>query len=269
MMEETVIAELLRWVKYMPGFENATLVERIDLTPELAVFRIAPQTRLDFIPGQFATLALERSGRLLQRPYSIASAPREPLLEFFIELVPAGLLTPPLWELRPGDTLMVRDRAAGTFFLDNKSGFTRHIMIATVTGVAPFMSMLRAHAFAVAQSLTTDLRFLLLYGASHAHELGFYRDELAGLGRQGWLTYVDTVSRPIENPDWIGEVGRVDDLIRKYADGFDYNNTNSVAYACGHPIMVEHARAILGRGRFTKRQIHTEKYFTIKVPKLR
>jgi ferredoxin/flavodoxin---NADP+ reductase len=60
--------------------------------------------------------------------------------------------------------------------------------------------------------------------------------------------------------------GRVDDLIRKYADGFGYDNTNSVAYACGHPVMVENARAILGRARFTKRQIHTEKYFTLKAP---
>jgi ferredoxin--NADP+ reductase len=253
----------------MPKFENATLVERMDLTPELAVFRIASQTKLDFIPGQFATLALEQSGRMLQRPYSIASAPHEPLLEFFIELVPRGLFTPLLWELRCGDTLMIRNQAAGTFFLDNKSGFARHMMIATVTGIAPFMSMLRAHTFALTRGIGADLRFLLLYGASHPREFGFYKDELARLARLGWLTFADTVSRPLENPDWVGEVGRVDDLIRKYADGFGYVSANSIAYACGHPMMVESARAILGRGRFTKRQIHTEKYFTIKAPNLR
>jgi ferredoxin--NADP+ reductase len=250
----------------MPKFENATLVERIDLTADLAVFRIAPQTKLDFIPGQFATLALEQSGRLVQRPYSIVSAPHEPLLEFFIELVPFGLLTPLLWELKPGDTLMVRDQAAGTFWLDTRSGLARHMMLATVTGVAPFVSMLRAHAFMLTSDLGADLRFLLLHAASHSHEFGFYRDELAELGQQGWLTYVDTVSRPSDNPDWEGEVGRVEDLIRKYADGSGYDNTNSVAYSCGHPVMVENTRAIMGRARFTKRQIHTEKYFTIKVP---
>jgi NAD(P)H-flavin reductase len=51
----------------MPEFENATLVERIDITPELAIFRVAPQTKLDFRPCQFAILALEQSGRRPRR----------------------------------------------------------------------------------------------------------------------------------------------------------------------------------------------------------
>jgi ferredoxin--NADP+ reductase len=250
----------------MPSFEQATLVERIDFTPELAVFRIAPQTRLDFIPGQFVNLGLEQTGRLIQRSYSIVSAPHEPVLEFFIELVPFGLLTPLLWELKLGDRLLMRNQAAGTFYLDHKSKFTRHLLIATVTGVAPFMSMLRAQALARLREPHADERFLLLHGASHAREFGFYGDELAELTRQGWLTYAATVSRPLDNPEWTGEAGRVEDLIRKYADGFGFDHANAVAYACGHPVMVENARAILGRARFTKRQIHTEKYFTIKLP---
>ena len=254
--------------KPRPRFEKATLVECIDFTPELAVMRIAPQTKLDFIPGQFATLAFEESGRLSQRAYSIASAPHEPLIEFFVELVPGGLLTPRLWELKPGDTLLMRNQAAGAFLLDNKSGFARHLMIATVTGVAPFISMLRAHAYALARDANNDLRFLLLHGASYSRDFGFYRDELSELARQGWLTYVDTVSRPIENPEWRGEVGRVEDLIRKYADESGYNHTNSVAYACGHPVMIENAKAMLMRARFAKKQIHSEKFFTIKAPKL-
>lgn len=248
----------------MARFETATLAERIDLTPELAIFRISPQTRLDFIPGQFATLAVEESGRLLQRPYSIVSAPHEPLLEFFLELVPNGLLTPRLWELKPGDKLMLRDQAAGVFFLDTGSGFTRHLMIATVTGVAPFISMLRAHEFALNQDPVSPERFLLLHGASYSREFGYYRDELSALSENGWLTYIATISRPLDNPDWTGETGRVDDLIRKYADNLGYRADSSVAYACGHPIMIENARAILSRARFPKRQIHTEKYFSIK-----
>ena len=43
--------------------------------------------------------------------------------------------------------------------------------------------------------------------------------------------------------------------------------TQAIAYACGHPVMVENARAILQRARFPKIQIHTEKYFTIKLPR--
>src|SRR5207245_2639674 len=87
------------------------------------------------------------------------------------------------------------------------------------------------------------LSFLLLQGASHSHELGFYLDELADFSRQGWLTYIPTVSRPEENPEWTGEVGRVDDIVRKYADNLGFDYTNTIAYACGHPAMVENVKA--------------------------
>lgn len=251
----------------MARFEVATLVERFDFTPELAVFRVAPQAKLAFIPGQFATLGLEESGKLIQRPYSIASASNDLVLEFFIELVPGGLLTPRLWALKPGDRLLMRDQAAGIFFLDSKSGFVKHMMIATVTGVAPFISMVRSNALTLNSHSDRQLDFLLLHGASRSSEIGFYKDELSDFTRQGWLTYIATVSRPLEDTAWAGETGRVEDIIRKYGDALGYEHTNSVAYACGHPIMVENARGVLGRARFHKRQIHTEKYFTIKIPK--
>ncbi|HSE97784.1 MAG TPA: ferredoxin--NADP reductase [Blastocatellia bacterium] len=248
----------------MSRFESATIADRVDITGDLAIFRIASQTRLDFIPGQFATIAIEESGRLLQRAYSIVSAPHENLLEFFIELVPGGLLTPRLWQLEPGDKLLLRNQAAGAFLLDDASGLRRHLMIATVTGAAPFISMLRTYAFGLSNGLSSDLNFILLHGASHAIEFGPYLDELSALSREGWLTYVPTVSRPWDTPDWSGEVGRVDDILRKYADTLGYESTSSIAYACGHPIMIQNARAILSRAGYSKRQIHVEKYFTIK-----
>ena len=251
----------------MARFEVATLVERFDFTPELAIFRVAPQAKLDFIPGQFATLAVEESGKLIQRAYSIASPSNELVLEFFMELVPGGLLTPRLWELKPGDRVLMRNQAAGTFFLDCKGGFVKHMMIATVTGIAPFISMVRSNASILNRHSDRQLHFLLLHGASRSREFGFYKDELSDFSSQGWLTYIATVSRPLEDTEWAGETGRVEDIIRKYGDALGYEHANSVAYACGHPVMVENARGILGRARFHKRQIHTEKYFTIKLPK--
>ena len=70
----------------MPAkFGKAVLAERVELTEDLAVFRIAPEKRLEFLAGQFASLGVPTdNGRVLQRPYSIVSAPQEPLLEFFI-----------------------------------------------------------------------------------------------------------------------------------------------------------------------------------------
>jgi ferredoxin--NADP+ reductase len=76
-----------------------------------------------------------------------------------------------------------------------------------------------------------------------------------------------SVSRPAEEYTWTGEVGRVEDLIRKYADWLGFDHTNFISYACGHPIMVENARAILQRARYDRKHIRTEKFFTIPIPR--
>ena len=56
-------------------------------------------------------------------------------------------------------------------------------------------------------------------------------------------------------------------LARFEREGHGFDQRRAIAYACGHPVMVENVRAILQRGRFPKIQIHTEKYFTIKIPR--
>jgi len=64
-------------------------------------------------------------------------------VEFFIELVPQGELTPKLYELKVGDTMLCRKIAKGRFTLDVKSGRTQHRLLSAVTGIAPFVSYVR------------------------------------------------------------------------------------------------------------------------------
>lgn len=247
----------------MGTFGGATVIERIDLTPELAVFKVVPDTPIQFIPGQFVRLALEVHGRLVQRSYSMVSAPHEPYLEFLVELVEEGRLTPLLWELQTGGRLQIHSDAAGVFLLDRESGFSRHIMLATVTGIAPYLSIIRAHAHARAAGRTEDLQILLLHGASRGVELAYYTEEItANYG--DWLIYIPTIGRAADDPNWTGEVGQIEDLIRKYTDMLGYDYLNSIAYLCGHPEMIKNAQGILERARFPKRQIRTEKYFTLR-----
>ena len=113
----------------MAGFIEATITERIEISPELAIIKVAPPSPIAFTPGQFVRLGLTENGRILQRSYTITSAPYEPLMEFFLELVPHGRLTPMLWDLRPGEPLLLHDRPAGVFTLDRKSGAARHLMV--------------------------------------------------------------------------------------------------------------------------------------------
>jgi ferredoxin--NADP+ reductase len=247
------------------NFYRAQLVERVDFTHELAMFRFRPESQFTFRPGQYATLAIEHDGKLIQRPYSIVSSPYEDFLEFFVELVPQGELTPRIWDLKPNDHVLVRNRIVGAFTRDEKAGMKRHIMAATVTGIAPYVSMIRTHRVDLDRG-AIEQRFAVVQGASRSWEFGIYKDEMDKIARQGWVDYIPTVSRPWEDPEWNGESGRVDDVFRKYADNLDFDRTNSVGYACGHPQMIENIRGILARARFPKTQIKEEKYFSIASP---
>jgi ferredoxin--NADP+ reductase len=136
-------------------------------------------------------------------------------------------------------------------------------MLATVTGVAPFISILRTQQIDRERGATSNHQFVVIHGASQSADFGPYRSELEELSRAGWLTYIPTVSRPWAEPSWKGETGRIEDIMRKHADRLGFDHSNSVAYACGHPQMVANVKAILARARFRKDQIKEEKYFSL------
>lgn len=235
----------------------AELIERRDVSANLAIFRFRVAERPSFTAGQYATISIAVAGDVVERPYSIVSSPHEPFLEFFIELVPGGDFTPKLWELKLGSTVSVRRRIVGQFTLD--TSVTQHLMLATVTGIAPFVSILRTQQI----ERNSDHQFAVIHGASYSADFGPYRSELEALSRAGWLTYIPTVSRPWAEPGWHGETGRIEDVVRKHADRVGFDHINSAAYACGHPEMVTNVKAILARARFGKDQIKEEKYFNL------
>ncbi|MFZ1918900.1 MAG: hypothetical protein WAU58_15100 [Terriglobales bacterium] len=245
---------------------RARITRRADFAPDLWMIRVDPGGEFSFLPGQYATLGVEKDARRLERPYSIASSPYEKELEFFFELVPEGQTTPPLYDLQPGDEVLLRKVAKGRFTLDTtQPERTRHLMLSTVTGIAPFVSYARTLFKDWKEGrFADDHKLFLLTGASRSWEFG-YREELEKLANETpWLTCVFTVSRPWEDDAWRGETGRVDDLIRKYADQWGCTSANSIAYLCGHPEMVEHGKGILKRIGFQKENMKEEVYW---VPK--
>ena len=73
------------------------------------------------------------------------------------------------------------------------------------------------------------------------------------------------MSRPWDNPDWKGETGRVDDLLRKYTDAWALRPDTTTAYLCGHPKMIENSRGILERAGWKKDAILEEAYFPLAI----
>ncbi|HXR98748.1 MAG TPA: FAD-binding oxidoreductase [Terriglobales bacterium] len=240
----------------------AEITARQDLSADLWTMRMRLPSPFVFQPGQYATLALEDASGVHERPYSIVSSPAEAELEFFFELVPHGEVTPRLYQLRPGDTVYVRKSAKGLFVLDRKRGHAQHLLVSTVTGVAPFVSMLRSWARDGAWAPPAT-RMVLIHAGSRSWEFG-YADELRQLAaRLPGVQLVLSVSRHWEDADWTGERGRAEDLIRKYADAAGFCAGQTAAYLCGHPQMIENAKGMLTRCGFPKHDLHEEIYFIL------
>ena len=243
---------------------QARILERRDLSPDLWLIRIDPGGPFKFLAGQYATLGFERDGKRTERAYSIVSSPYEESLEFFVELVPHGGFTPRLYELKEGDRLLCRKIAKGRFTLDLRSGRPQHLLVSTVTGIAPFVSYVRTlyrDWKNGGSPMPGEHKLYCLQGASRSFEFG-YREELEGYGAEvPWFRYAATVSRPWEDPDWKGETGRVDDLLRKYTDVWGLRPEATTAYLCGHPQMIENGRGILERAGWKKDALFDEVYF--------
>lgn len=142
----------------------------------------------EFASGEFVTLGLKRDGKLIARAYSIVSPATDPDLEFLSIYVPDGPLTSQLVHIRPGDSVWLNSKPTGSLTLAHVLPGRVLYMIATGTGLAPFMSLVRDPA--------TFARFetvVLVHSVRTVAELA-YRDELAA--RQSTaFRYVPTVTR--------------------------------------------------------------------------
>jgi ferredoxin--NADP+ reductase len=241
-----------------PTRVKAIVTQRRDITADLWIIRVRPEAAVCFRPGQYVTVGLGVDDRVIERPYSVASTPGEPELEFFLEVVPGGRLSPNLCDVPVGDEVYVRPLAKGMFTLDESSGHRNHFMVATVTGVAPYVSMIRNE---VALQAHAAHRLLLLHAASVSSELG-YEDELAEYARRhDWFRYVPIVSRIWLDPTWRGERGRAEDVARKYLDALDDGVSSTTAYLCGNPHMIRKLEGILQRAGYPREFVRKELYW--------
>src|SRR5437588_6698765 len=171
----------------------APITRREDYSPTLWSVWMKPPEALQFRAGQYVAFGVGNHDKVLERAFSIVSSPYEPELEFFIEKVQEGALSPQLYELQIGDRVFMRKKAKGIFNVDVKSGHSQHFLISTVTGIAPYISMVRTLMRDLKEGrLAQPFRLVVLQGVSPPDEFGYDSELLALADEYPWLTYIQT-----------------------------------------------------------------------------
>lgn len=182
----------------MSNFFEEQVLDVHHWTDRLFSFSTTRDPGCRFKSGQFVMLGLPGEGRPLLRAYSIASPHYADVLDFFSIKVPNGPLTSKLQQIRPGDRIVIGRKATGTLVIDNlKPGATLYLL-ATGTGLAPFMSTIRDP-----ETFERFEKVVLVHGVRTIAELAYRekieeelpQDEFLGEMISQQLIYYPTVTR--------------------------------------------------------------------------
>lgn len=216
--------------------------------PGLYSFKTTRPPEFRFAAGQYARLGLlNHEGIVIWRAYSLVSASTADELEYYVIDVPCGAFTSLLRQLVPGDPVLVDRAPYGVMTPDRFTDGDDLWMLATGTGLGPFVSILREPA--VWQRFR---RLVLVHSARHPAEFA-YRDELLAMQRHGpgpaRLRVLHTATRvmPDEGKEYLH--GRITSLLQngeleKHA-GLPLSEENSRIMLCGNPAMIEEMRLLL------------------------
>lgn len=263
---------------------NSVITQILQVSPIMKIVRVKPVgwEFPEFKGGQFVALALPGSAercdsatdefetpedpdKLIKRAYSIASTSTADFVEFYITLVHSGALTPRLFNLNIGDKVFMGKKGVGMFTLDSVAPEKNIVLIATGTGVAPYMSMLRSDA------LKRTGNIMVVHGAANSWDLG-YSSELQLLESMfDQFTYLPTITEPQKEPaGWSGDIRFIEKIweggVAKEKWGFDPTAEDTEIFLCGNPRMIESMVALLEKDGFTEHtkkvpgQIHVEEF---------
>ncbi|HHQ1841494.1 TPA: ferredoxin--NADP reductase [Acinetobacter baumannii] len=215
-------------------------------TPTLFSFTMTRPSHFKFTAGQFARIGLKVGDELVVRAYSVVSSPFDETLEFFSIVVPDGAFTSNLQHLKVGDELYLEKIPYGYLTLARYQQPLPHDLwlLATGTGLAPFLSMLQDF-----ETWSNYQKINLVYSVRTAAELAYVDriQEIAetfGEGHSGFK-FIPIITRDpsaslherlpvlIEN----GELEK--------AAGLELSPASSHVMLCGNPQMVDDTKEAL------------------------
>jgi ferredoxin--NADP+ reductase len=232
----------------MSNFTEETVLSVQHWTEDLFSFTATRSPSFRFANGQFTMMGLEVEGKPLLRAYSVVSTNYDEELEFFSIKVPDGPLTSRLQHIREGDRILVGKKPTGTLVLDNLLPGRTLYLLATGTGLAPFMSIIRD-----LDTYEKNEKVVLVHGCRQIAELAYgekitqalpKHEYLGGLIRDKLIYYPTVTREPFRHR------GRVTDLI---TSGQLFNDTGlppfdaeqDRAMLCGSPQMLQDMKNLL------------------------
>lgn len=121
---------------------DLTVIEVQHYTDKLFRIRTERPRSYRFTAGEFVMISTVDDDTP-NRAYSITSGPYDDYLEFYSIKVQHGPLTSRLQHVSVGDKILVGEKPTGTLILANLELGGHLVMMASGTGIAPFISLLR------------------------------------------------------------------------------------------------------------------------------
>ena len=210
---------------------------------------------LRFKTGQFVMIGLEVNGKPLMRAYSIVSAHYDDHLEFYSIKVPDGPLTSRLQHLKAGDQVLVSRKPTGSLVLDYLKPGKHLYLLATGTGLAPFMSVIRDPEF-----YEHFDKIILTHGVRWKSELGYFEhitEDMPENEHFGELVRDKLIYYPTFTREDFERQGRLTDLIESGKLFSDIglpplNPETDRVMICGSPSMLKDLTEILKARGFTE-----------------
>lgn len=250
----------------MSALSHETVTAVHHWNDSLFSFKTTRDRGLRFKSGHFLMLGLEVEGRPLLRAFSLASAHYDDELEFYSIKIPDGPLTSRLQHIKPGDKILIGRKPTGTLVVTTLQPGKRLYLLATGTGLAPFMSIIRDP-----ETYERFEQVVVVHGVRYRSELGYseyIRDELPqheliGDEVRSQLLYYPTVTREdFENQ------GRITDLLASGKLCSDLgvpqiNPQEDRVMLCGSPNMLTDLSAYLEQSGFIEGSTHAPAQYTI------
>jgi ferredoxin/flavodoxin---NADP+ reductase len=250
----------------MSAFNTERVLSVHHWTERLFSFTTTRDASLRFLNGHFTMIGLPVNGKPLLRAYSVASANHEEHLEFLSIKVPDGPLTSRLQHLQPGDDVLVGRKPTGTLVVDYLRPGKRLYLLATGTGLAPFLSIVRDP-----EVYERFEHVVLVHGVRQVDELAYRQmltedlpqHEFLGEMVRAQLRYVPTVTR-----EAFPTTGRIPALIRSGALAAqvqlpELNADHDRVMICGSPAMLRELKGLLEERGFHEGNTSTPGEFVI------